>query len=310
VPRLWAKDLILAGTAASAVALATAVVLWLFPAAVWILTPAVACAALALVVLEVYRRLQIQLKEAAYDQHEYLNATYHQIEALLSVINTIRPSFPLPETRTWSASPDILNHLCRLVLTRQPELVFEAGSGISTLLTAHCLRRIGKGHIVSLEHDRRFGAATRQLLADHGLSDIASIVDAPLKEIALGGQQWLWYDVDRIPPTHPIDLLFVDGPPAQTQPLARYPAVPVLASRLAPGCVVVLDDGARSDERAIAERWATEFEMTSEYLHTEKGAYVMTANASSSVGESARLASTAVAPSLQSQTKHVRWMPL
>ena len=41
-----------------------------------------------------------------------------------------------------------------------------------------------------------------------------------------------------------IDLLLVDGPPAYAvgHGLARYPALPVLRDRLAPGATVVLDD--------------------------------------------------------------------
>jgi predicted O-methyltransferase YrrM len=294
--RLWPKDVILLGAMAAAVAMVGFAAQSVFPAIAWIVTTAAACAALLIVVLDVYRRLQIQLKEAANEQHEYQRATYHQIEALLSVINTIKPSFPLPATRTWSASPDILNQLCRLVLSRRPTVVFEAGSGISTVIVAHCLRRLGRGRVISLEHDAGFATATRQLLADHELSDIATIVDAPLKEVVLGGQRWKWYDTERIPPIPAIDLLFVDGPPQQTQALARYPAIPVLAHRFAPDCVVVLDDGARPDERTIAERWAQEFGMQAEYLHTEKGAYVISAPTTPTSPKPAWLASTAVAP--------------
>ena len=44
-----------------------------------------------------------------------------------------------------------------------------------------------------------------------------------------------------------------------TQALARYPAVAVLDSRIAPDGQVVLDDAARPDERAALARWASEF---------------------------------------------------
>lgn len=239
-----------------------------------ILTAAIATAAGALVVLEVYRRLQIQLKEAAIEQHGALQATYRQLEALLSLTNTIRPTFPLPATRTWAASPDVLNQLCKLVLTHRPDQIFEVGSGVSTLMMAYCLRRVGKGTIVALENDPKFAAVTRQTLADHNLSDLVTVVDAPLKETVINNERWAWYDLARIPSTPPIDLLFIDGPPGMTQPLARYPALPILSSRLAPHAVIVLDDGARPDERAIAKRWEREFGMDSEYLYMEKGAHV------------------------------------
>jgi predicted O-methyltransferase YrrM len=266
--KLWKKDVILA-VALGALVFIVAAVTAPFAGEI-----AVATLVLSLLTLEVYRRLQIQMKEAALQHESSIRATFHQIEALMSVVRTIEPTFPLPSTRTWSASPDILNQLCTLLLRDRPAQVFEVGSGVSTLTMAYCLRRVGRGKIVSLENDPAFAAATRQMLADHGLSDRAQVIDAPLKEMMLDGEQYLWYDLSRIPETAPIDLLFVDGPHGLTQRLARYPALPVLFERLAPRGVVVLDDGARPDERAIAKRWSEEFQLRSEYLFMEKGAYL------------------------------------
>ena len=245
----------------------------LTPQAPWIPAAAIGATAISAVALELYRRLQAQFKEVAAAQERSTRAAFQQTEAILSVIHTIAPVAPLPATRTWAASPDILNHLCRLVLARQPEQVFEVGSGVSTLTMAYCLRRIGRGRILSLESDARFAESTRQMLAEHGLNGMATVVHAPLTEIEIGGERWRWYDVARIPPVPPVDLLFVDGPHGLTQPLARYPALPVLSSRLSSRAVIVLDDGARPDERAIAERWARELGSPAEYLFVEKGAY-------------------------------------
>ena len=273
--KLWKKDLILAIGAGAVIAIAAAAISPLVGRFGFIASVGIGATVISAVVLEVYRRLQAQLKEAARALDTSMKATYHQIEALQSVVRTIEPTFPMPSTRTWAASPDILNHLCRLVLTLGPGQVFEVGSGVSTLTIAYCLRRNGKGRVVSLENDPAFAAATRQMLADHGVSHLATVVDAPLKEIELEGQRWRWYDVSQIPETAPIDLLFVDGPHGMTQPLARYPALPVLLPRLRAESVVVLDDGARPDERTIAERWSASFGMRAEYLYMEKGAYVL-----------------------------------
>jgi hypothetical protein len=46
-----------------------------------------------------------------------------------------------------------------------------------------------------------------------------------------------------------------------------------LSPRLGPSAFIVLDDGARPDEKTIAERWNREFGLTSEYLDLEKGAF-------------------------------------
>ena len=37
---------------------------------------------------------------------------------------------------------------------------------------------------------------------------------------------------------------------------SRYPALPALEPRLAPGAIVVLDDATRPGEREILERWS------------------------------------------------------
>jgi len=49
----------------------------------------------------------------------------------------------------------------------------------------------------------------------------------------------------------------VDGPPAYAagQGLARYPALPVLRGRLAPGATVILDDVERPGEQEVLRRW-------------------------------------------------------
>jgi hypothetical protein len=40
--------------------------------------------------------------------------------------------------------------------------------------------------------------------------------------------------------------------------MARYPALHVLESQLAPNAVVILDDADRPDEQGIVRRWITE----------------------------------------------------
>ncbi len=54
-----------------------------------------------------------------------------------------------------------------------------------------------------------------------------------------------------------IDLLLVDGPPAYVagMGLARYPALPVMLDRLAPGATLVLDDAERPGEQEVLRRW-------------------------------------------------------
>src|SRR5687768_2537817 len=96
------------------------------------------------------------------------------------------------------------------------------------------------------------------MLAAHGLNAVAEVRDAPLRELTTNGKTYQWYDVDKLADLTGIDLLLVDGPPAATGPDARYPALSVLAERLAGTATVVLDDANREDERDAVRRWTEE----------------------------------------------------
>jgi predicted O-methyltransferase YrrM len=152
----------------------------------------------------------------------------------------------------------------------------EASSGTSTLAIAYALERVGKGRVIALEHDAVYAERTQRMLALHGLQHRATVVHAPLVEHRINGAVLLWYDISKAAIDLPVDMVVVDGPPDTTRPMARYPAIPVLLSKLAKSTRVLLDDGGRQDERTTAERWAKEFKATSmQYLELEKGAWLL-----------------------------------
>lgn len=199
-----------------------------------------------------------------------------QIESLFSIFSTLKPQLPLPTTRGWAASPDLLKEIISLTHRHKPQLVVEASSGVSTLIIAYCLQRLGTGKLISLEHEEKFAQVTQNNLSLHGLDDVATVIYAPLVEVEINGAKWLWYDLTKIEIPEAIDLLIVDGPPGTTQKLARYPALPMLHEKLSKKAIVLLDDGARADEAKIIEQWMAELKMShSEYLPLEKGAYLI-----------------------------------
>jgi len=201
-------------------------------------------------------------------------STYTQIEALLHVIRVTDPVAPLPAMRSWAASPDLLRELVSRILAERPRDVVEASSGVSTIVIAYCLKRLGGGKVRSLEHEPVYAARTRQLIAEHGLEAFAEVIDAPLVSQPIGDARMRWYDISKAVLPAAIDLLVVDGPPDTSGPQARYPALPLLKDRLAPDALVVLDDGAREDERAIAKRWAQLVPGAElRYLELEAGAW-------------------------------------
>lgn len=158
----------------------------------------------------------------------------------------------------WACTPELAALVVGQILERKPRQVVEIGSGASTVVTAYALERNGQGRVISLDHDPLYAAQTRANLAQHGHGDRATVLDAPLVPHRIGDEQWQWYDLRELVLDGPIDLLVLDGPALATQPLARYPALPLLLPHLADDAVVILDDAARSSERAVVERWLRE----------------------------------------------------
>jgi predicted O-methyltransferase YrrM len=199
---------------------------------------------------------------------------FRQVESLFYLTSLLRPDPPLPDTRDGAASPDFLKKILELMGERRPALVVEAGSGVSTLVIAYNLKRLGGGRVIALEHDPAFAKTARDWISLHRLEEYASVIDAPLQSASPGTQPW--YDTSTLNLDAPIEMLIVDGPPATIGPMARYPALPVLHALLADRCVILMDDGNRDDERLTAKRWTTEFpEFSAEFLYLEKGAYLL-----------------------------------
>jgi len=205
-----------------------------------------------------------------------LDGAIAQIEALISLNSTLNLVSPLAPTRGWAASPDLLVELVRQIDQRRVRTVVELGSGVSTVVMAAAMRRHGGGHVYAIEHEHDFADATRTSLEVQGLTDLVTFIEAPLGSVPIGSKTWRWYRVPEGLLPNDIDLLFVDGPPAATGRLARYPALPVLHHRLAHGAIIVMDDTGREDEREIASRWLAEYPgMTGREIDIEKGAWLL-----------------------------------
>ena len=197
---------------------------------------------------------------------------FNQVQAYHELMGLIRPEHPLPAMRGWAASPDFLLHVASHAIATRPRLIVECSSGVSTIVLARCCQLNGTGRVVSLEHGPEYAQLTREHLAEHGLEGWATVLDAPLgPHERAGGQPWYstrGLDAER----GEIDMLVIDGPPGDGARHARYPALPVLASRLSASCAVFLDDARRTEEREIVARWTSEFpEFTSRELTAEKG---------------------------------------
>ena len=121
--------------------------------------------------------------------------------------------------------------------------------------------------LVGVEHDVGWAAWVTDQLDREGIGAGVSVLHAPLVPHPRAEPGLSWYDEAALTEGlrtalhgDRIDLLLIDGPPAYASGmgLARYPALPVLLDRLAPGATIVLDDAERAGEQEVLRRWEGE----------------------------------------------------
>ena len=129
----------------------------------------------------------------------------------------------------------------------RPTTVVELGSGGSSLVIGEQLRRLGGGHLYTLDHDPEYAEKTRHMVDSLGLESWVTVLDAPLVDQEVSGDRFRWYDVPReVRDLAVIDVLIVDGPPQLTDVEGTPATRPCRFPRPA------LDDRARVRRRWIA----------------------------------------------------------
>ncbi len=193
---------------------------------------------------------------------ELVDLRNRHVEAFVSLTSFLPLRAPLPPMGGYAMGADLAIELVTAVMAHRPKLAVELGSGVSTLVTAYALERAGGGRLVSIEHDGPWCEIARERLALHGFpNDLVEVEvrHAPLVSQQLDGRTVRWYEHTAIDDLRGIELLTIDGPPTETGPDARRPALPALASHLAPSAVIVVDDAGRIAERAAIDHWVEEF---------------------------------------------------
>jgi predicted O-methyltransferase YrrM len=173
----------------------------------------------------------------------------------------------------WSSGamrPAGLVAVCNDIVLNGRRRVVELGSGVSTVLLARLLtqRPPHDGfRMAAVEHDPGWARWVSDQLDRERIGGDVVVIHAPLLDHALAERGMQWYDeaavaagLDAALRGGLIDLLLVDGPPAYAagHGLARYPALPALHDRLAPGATVILDDVERPGEKEVLRRWERE----------------------------------------------------
>jgi hypothetical protein len=194
---------------------------------------------------------------------------YRQSEFFIQLIRLLDLTSPIPSTRSWAASPDVLLTLLEYARSSSPKKILDLGSGMSTLVLA---KSAPQATVITVDHSAEYAAKTRTLLASHGVNNV-DIRVAPLTPHTSGVD---WYDLTQLGGISSIDLLFVDGPPGSKNPKARHPAIAECLSMLNPDAIIVIDDASRDGERDLAQEFAKLLpNHTLEFLPHEKGTAIL-----------------------------------
>lgn len=213
--------------------------------------------------------IEKEMRHTLKDLEKSSRENYRQSEFYLQLVTLLQLDAPIPSTRSWAASPDVLLTLLDHARKTNPRTIVDLGSGMSTLVLA---KSAPQAKVISIDHSAEFADKTRKVLESHAITN-AEVRVAPLTSHVSGVD---WYDLAQLADITDIDLLFIDGPPGSKNPMARHPAIAECMSKLSPRAVIVIDDAARDGEKAMAMDFAAALPThTLEFLHHEKGTAVL-----------------------------------
>ncbi len=154
----------------------------------------------------------------------------------------------------WSADTELLASTLAWY-GRTSGSIVECGSGLTTLALG-AATFTSRRQVTSLEHNPGWADRVRNALPEHSRSNI-NVLLTSIRDYG----EFDWYTIEDLPETTDIGFVVCDGPHGSSRG-GRYGLAPVLRNRMAPGCVILLDDSHRPDERAIVARWCGELSAT------------------------------------------------
>jgi predicted O-methyltransferase YrrM len=176
----------------------------------------------------------------------------------LSADETHIPEFIRDYHNDGSPTWEELKILKKLLLVRRPSKVLEVGSGCSTMLFADTMNKyIPNSQFTTLENSPRWHEALQERNKDHGYQFTS--LHAPISDVTYGGKAFQSYDpkcIEKIP--NGLEFVFIDGPSGLK--FGRESVLYMLEERLAPGCLILLHDAARTNiEQKTIEIWTKHY---------------------------------------------------
>ena len=214
--------------------------------------------------------LQLEKHQAG----EVQNAV-RQIESFVRLQQYLGADVLAPDMHNWPVSPDFAVLLIQLIEQHAYDAVIEFGSGSSTVVLARALKKVAQrmqltpAPLLSFDHLPQYQQQTIQLLNQAGLQANNQVALAPLVPWESStGQAFHYYDcgsvlaglAQALQLPSPKILVVVDGPPASTGPMARYPALAHVLEFFGHACHIhfLMDDYLRADEQSIVTAWQAE----------------------------------------------------
>ncbi len=183
---------------------------------------------------------------------------YDRLESLFSLYRDLRFEKALPALRHHSESPEFLREVVNEIQMRKPEQVLELGGGVSTLVFARALQKIGKGHITTVEHEPFYAQQLRKWLREYHLDKWVTVVEAELSDYSIENTKYRWYTMNDIP-VQAFDIIVADGRMAKESRCGRYPTLPLLQNRLNDKSIVIVENVDDVNEREVLIRWSYDF---------------------------------------------------
>jgi len=188
--------------------------------------------------------------------------TAYEIESFLNINNYLfYQKLPL-NFHGWPVSPDIALYLIEKIEEQLYDLTIEFGSGTSTFLFTEInkMKKFQTKHL-AFEHNEHYYQKTLNNLRNRGLDKYVNLVYAPLKSLKYKEYEFNYYDCNvylkEAATKKPKKILvLVDGPPGDTNYLARLPAILFLLENFC-DCEIhfILDDYYREEEKKTVQIW-------------------------------------------------------